>query len=175
MKYYLYAGEADYSKENGRRAMTFIAGYWTLLGTNGLTEVLPVDNLSTGPYLTALKPQKSRRTYGTRPILRTFLRLLRRKNQGQDFRLTRTNWWQQARLEIGFTIRFASLHSETIELMETTEAPLALDTAGETWGSLVFQDTMRGVVGECGWAPASCVRRTVRSELFFFESSLYTA
>ncbi len=50
--------------------------------------------------------------------------------------------------------------SETIELIETTEAPLALDTAGETRGSLVFQDTMRGVMGEGGWVPANCARRT---------------
>jgi hypothetical protein len=70
--------------------MTSIVEYWTL-GTNGLAEVLPVDYLSTGSYLTALKPHNSRRTHGTRPILRTFLRLLRRENQGQDFRPTRTN------------------------------------------------------------------------------------
>jgi hypothetical protein len=40
--------------------------------------------------------------------------------------------------------------SEMIELIETTEPPLALrvDTAGETWGSLVFQDTIRGDMGK---------------------------
>ena len=38
--------------------------------------------------------------------------------------------------------------SEKIELMETTEPPLALDTAGETRGSLVFQDTIRRDMAE---------------------------
>jgi hypothetical protein len=38
--------------------------------------------------------------------------------------------------------------SEMIELMETTEPPLALDTpAGETRGSLIFQDTIRRDMG----------------------------
>jgi hypothetical protein len=37
--------------------------------------------------------------------------------------------------------------SETIELIETTEPPLALDTAGETLGSLIFQDTIRRDMG----------------------------
>ncbi len=36
--------------------MTSIVEYWAL-GTIGLAEVLLVDNLSTGSYLTALKPQ----------------------------------------------------------------------------------------------------------------------
>jgi hypothetical protein len=38
--------------------------------------------------------------------------------------------------------------SEMIELIETTEPPLALDTAGETRDSLVFQDTIRRDMGE---------------------------
>ena len=38
--------------------------------------------------------------------------------------------------------------SEMIELMETTEPRLAVDTAGETRGSLVFQDTIRRDMGE---------------------------
>jgi hypothetical protein len=38
--------------------------------------------------------------------------------------------------------------SETIELIETTEPPLALDMAGETPGSLIFQDTIRRDMGE---------------------------
>lgn len=40
--------------------------------------------------------------------------------------------------------------SEMMELIETTEPPLALDTAGEpeTRGSLVFQDTIRRDMGE---------------------------
>ncbi len=38
--------------------------------------------------------------------------------------------------------------SEAIELMETTETPLALDTAGETRDSLTFQDTIRRDMGE---------------------------
>jgi len=38
--------------------------------------------------------------------------------------------------------------SEIIELIETTEPPLALDTAGGIWGSLVFQDTIRRDMGE---------------------------
>ena len=38
--------------------------------------------------------------------------------------------------------------SGAIESMETTERELALDRDGETQGSLVLQDTMRGDMGE---------------------------
>jgi hypothetical protein len=44
----------------------------------------------------------------------------------------------------GFTpVGSVVIMSEMIELIETTEPPLALDTAGETRGSLFIQDTIR--------------------------------
>ena len=38
--------------------------------------------------------------------------------------------------------------SEPIEFMETIERELALDRDGETRGSSIFHDTMRGDMGE---------------------------